>query len=62
MNKIPMKESVKYPEPLSLKVTTEVKQKLKMLKEMGVNVGELSRIALAEAIDKAIKQLDERAS
>jgi len=57
-----MKESVKYPEPLSLKVTTEVKQKLKMLKEMGVNVGELSRIALAEAIDKAIKQLDERAS
>lgn len=61
-NKIPLRESVKYPSLVGLKVSKETKDKLRLLKDMGVNTGELSRDALNGAIDQALAVLDKKSA
>tara|TARA_R110000868_G_scaffold24557_1_gene96809 strand:- start:901 stop:1092 length:192 start_codon:yes stop_codon:yes gene_type:complete len=59
---IPLKDSFKYPDMVSIRVTSEMKKKIYLLKEMGVDVGKLLRGTLNDAIEDAFKVLDSKVS
>ncbi len=59
--KIPLRDSVRYPCQDNTAITAELKQLLRELKEMGVDVGELKRQAITQAALLAKKELDKRA-
>lgn len=51
--KIPMKRQKIFTEQVNAKITPELKQKVRELKNMGVDVGELCRNAISQAIEDA---------
>lgn len=53
-----MKNSSAYPEQLTLKVSFETKRTLKVLKEQGVDVAELCRQVINQALESAVKKVE----
>ena len=58
MDLLPMKNSNAYPEQLTLKVSIDTKQTLKVLKEHGVDVAELCRQVINQALELAVKKVE----
>lgn len=58
---VPFKDSIKYPAQVNTRTTKATQEKIALLKKMGVDVGELQRRAIDLAVDKALKELDQRA-
>ncbi len=53
--KIPMRPAKMFTEQINVKVTPEIKDKIRRLKSSGVDLGELYRDALVPAIELALK-------
>ena len=61
MSELPMKKTAKYTYPTNTKLLPEIGEDLELLDKSGVDVGELKRTAITEAVKKALKALDKRA-
>lgn len=60
---IPMKRGQLYPEQASVSLSVESMKKMRELKSIGVDIGELRRIAVERAIEDAYqKKITEKAS
>lgn len=57
-----MKKTVQYPAHENVYLPEEIGKDIKLLDQSGVDVGELKRAAITEAVKKAIKLLDKSAS
>lgn len=62
MNTLPMKKTVRYPVPTNVKLSQETGDHLDVLSKSGIDVGELKRAAITEAVRKAMRTLDKKSS
>jgi hypothetical protein len=62
MNGLPMKKSVKYPTHENVYLPKDIGDDLDLLNKSGVDIGELKRSAITEAVKKAVRKLDKSAS
>lgn len=58
MDSLPMKKTAKYTYPTNIKLLPEVGEELELLDKSGVDVGELKRLAITEAVKKAVRKLN----
>jgi len=56
-----MKKTAKYTYPANIKLLPEVGEDLELLDKSGVDVGELKRQAITEAVKKAMRKLNKHA-
>jgi hypothetical protein len=54
---VPFKNSKKYPHQINTRSSRELLEKIHQAREMGVDVAEVQRKAIEEAIDKVLKKL-----
>ena len=63
MNGLPMKKTKQYTYPTNIKLSPEIGEGLEKLdKIFGVDVGELKRSAITEAVKEALKKAEKSAS
>lgn len=53
-----MKKTLRYPVPANIKLSKEVGDDLELLNKSGVDVGELKRQAITDAVKKAVRKLN----
>jgi len=57
MSNVPMKRTKKYPAQSIVNLATETDKKMRELKGLGVDTGELRRLAVTEAIERAYSKM-----
>lgn len=62
MNTLPLKKTIRYPVHTNAKLTEDVGRDLETLSLNGIDVGELKRAAITEAVKKALRILDKKSS